>query len=104
MGKKQHVHDAALTLTTSGTRPRQRPAACSLAALFMLLLSQPFPFVEYECRGRHQQSHASGNPRRHVFAKTRQPRHVLLLFVNAGAGILLVTILLLVNRVICRCR
>ncbi len=74
------------TLTTEWGRARQRPTAYALAALFMLLLNL-FP-SKYECRGRHQRSHASGNPRRQgVFEDYASPARSFIIC-PTGAGIL----------------
>jgi paraquat-inducible protein A len=52
----QHGHKAACprcgaTLTTQWDEPRQRPTAYALVALFMLLLSNLFPFVNMKVAG-----------------------------------------------------
>ena len=50
-----HGHKAACargaTLTTEWDAPRQRPTAYALAALFMLLLSNLFPFISMKVGG-----------------------------------------------------
>lgn len=42
-GQKAACPRCGATLTTEWDAPRQRPTACALAALFMLLLSNLFP-------------------------------------------------------------
>lgn len=50
-GQKAACPRCGATLTTEWDAPRQRPTAYALAALFMLLLSNLFPFVNMNVAG-----------------------------------------------------
>lgn len=50
-GQKAACPRCGTTLTTEWDAPRQRPTAYSLVALFMLLLSNLFPFVNMNVAG-----------------------------------------------------
>ncbi len=80
---------------------RASPASHGLRAgrVVYAAAGQPVSFYLYES-GRHQQRNsAAGNSQRAVYRGLRQPRHLLLLFVQLVPAFCLVTILLLVNRV-----
>ena len=89
---------AAATLTTEWDAPRQRPTAYALAALFMLLLSNLFPFISMKVGGMVSRKF-TGNSRRDVLGRLRQPWHLLSSFRADRPGFCPVVILLLVNRV-----
>ena len=50
-GRKAACPRCGTTLTTQWDEPRQRPSAYALVALFMLLLSNLFPFVNMKVAG-----------------------------------------------------
>ncbi len=77
-----HGHKAACprcgaTLTTEWDAPRQRPTAYALAALFMLLLSNLFPFISMKVGGMVSRVDLLEIPRRDVLGRLRQPWHLL---------------------------
>jgi paraquat-inducible protein A len=53
-GHKALCPRCGATLTTEWDAPRQRPTAYALAALFMLLLSNLFPFIYMKVGGINQ--------------------------------------------------
>lgn len=98
-----HGHKAACprcgaTLTTEWDAPRQRPTAYALAALFMLLLSNLFPFISMKVGGMVSRG-VTGNSVRDVLGRLRQPWHPLSSVRADSPGFCTVVILLLVNRV-----
>ena len=70
-GQKAACPRCGTTLTVAWDAPRQRPTAYALAALFMLLLSNLFPFVNMNVAGG-----------------LRQPRHFFLVVCATGSCIL----------------
>ena len=100
----QHGHKAACprcgaTLTTQWDEPRQRPTAYALVALFMLLLSNLFPFVNMKVAGVTSEVTLLEIPGVMVSEDYASLGTLFLLFVQMVPAFCLVTILLLVNRV-----
>ncbi|GJL34581.1 Paraquat-inducible protein A [Phytobacter ursingii] len=100
----QHGHKAACprcgaTLTTQWDEPRQRPTAYALVALFMLLLSNLFPFVNMKVAGVTSEVTLLEIPGVMFSEDYASLGTIFLLFVQMVPAFCLVTILLLVNRV-----
>ncbi|MGY6030154.1 membrane integrity-associated transporter subunit PqiA [Phytobacter sp. AG2a] len=100
----QHGHKAACprcgtTLTTRWDEPRQRPTAYALVALFMLLLSNLFPFVNMKVAGVTSEVTLLQIPGVMFSEDYASLGTFFLLFVQFVPAFCLVTILLLVNRV-----
>ena len=99
-----HGHKAACprcgaTLTTEWDAPRQRPTAYALAALFMLLLSNLFPFISMKVGGMVSQVELLEIPGVMFSEDYASLGTFFLLFVQIVPAFCLVVILLLVNRV-----
>lgn len=99
-----HGHKAACprcgaTLTTEWDAPRQRPTAYALAALFMLLLSNLFPFISMKVGGMVSQVDLLEIPGVMFSEDYASLGTFFLLFVQIVPAFCLVVILLLVNRV-----
>ncbi|WP_414478801.1 paraquat-inducible protein A, partial [Salmonella enterica] len=86
------------TLTTEWDAPRQRPTACALAALFMLLLSNLFPFVNMNVAGVTSEVTLLEIPGVMFSEDYASLGTFFLLFVQLVPAFCLVTILLLVPR------
>lgn len=100
----QHGHKATCprcgsTLTTEWDAPRQRPTAYAIVALFMLLLSNLFPFVNMKVAGVTSEVTLLEIPRVMFSEDYASLGTFFLLFVQLVPAFCLVTILLLVNRV-----
>lgn len=100
----QHGHRAACprcgtTLTTEWQEPRQRPTAYALVALFMLLLSNLFPFVNMQVAGISSEVTLLEIPSVMFSEDYASLGTLFLLFVQLVPAFCLITILLLVNRV-----
>lgn len=100
----QHGHKAACprcgaTVTTQWDEPRQRPTAYALVALFMLLLSNLFPFVNMKVAGVTSEVTLLEIPGVMFSEDYASLGTIFLLFVQMVPAFCLVTILLLVNRV-----
>lgn len=100
----EHGHKAACprcgtTLTTRWEEPRQRPTAYALVALFMLLLSNLFPFVNMKVAGVTSEVTLLQIPGVMFSEDYASLGTFFLLFVQFVPAFCLVTILLLVNRV-----
>jgi paraquat-inducible protein A len=100
----QHGHKAVCprcgtTLTTRWDEPRQRPTAYALVALFMLLLSNLFPFVNMKVAGVTSEVTLLQIPGVMFSEDYASLGTFFLLFVQFVPAFCLVTILLLVNRV-----
>ncbi|XTZ37017.1 membrane integrity-associated transporter subunit PqiA [Salmonella enterica] len=100
----QHGHKATCprcgtTLTTEWDAPRQRPTAYALAALFMLLLANLFPFVNMQVAGVTSEVTLLEIPGVMFSEDYASLGTLFLLFVQLVPAFCLVTILLLVNRV-----
>nr|WP_318382131.1 membrane integrity-associated transporter subunit PqiA [uncultured Enterobacter sp.] len=100
----EHGHKAACprcghTLTTQWDEPRQRPTAYSIVALFMLLLSNLFPFVNMNVAGVTSEVTLMEIPRVMFSEDYASLGTFFLLFVQLVPAFCLITIMLLVNRV-----
>ena len=100
----EHGHRAACprcgtTLTTEWDAPRQRPTAYAFAALFMLLLSNLFPFIYMKVGGITSEVELLEIPRVMFSEDYASLGTFFLLFVQLVPAFCLVVILLLVNRV-----
>ena len=99
----EHGHKAACprcgtTLTTEWDAPRQRPTAYAVAALFMLLLSNLFPFVYMKVGGITSEVELLEIPQVMFSEDYASLGTFFLLFVQLVPAFCLVVILLLVNR------
>lgn len=97
-GQKAACPRCGATLTTEWDAPRQRPTACALAALFMLLLSNLFPFVNMNVAGVTSEVTLLEIPGVMFSEDYASLGTFFLLFVQLVPAFCLVTILLLVNR------
>lgn len=88
-----------VTLTTRWDAPRQRPTAYAVVALFMLLLSNLFPFVNMQVAGVTSEVTLLEIPGVMFSENYASLGTFFLLFVQMVPAFCLVTILLLVNRV-----
>ncbi|KAF1371225.1 MAG: membrane integrity-associated transporter subunit PqiA [Yokenella regensburgei] len=100
----EHRHKAGCprcgtTLTTLWDAPRQRPSAYALAALFMLLLANLFPFVSMNVAGISSEIELLQIPRVLFSEDYASLGTFFILFVQLVPAFCLVTIMLLVNRV-----
>jgi len=99
-----HGHKAACprcgtTLTTEWFAPRQRPTAYALVALFMLLLSNLFPFVNMNVAGLKSEVTLLQIPRVMFSEDYASLGTFFIVFVQMVPAFCLIAILLLVNRV-----
>ena len=100
----EHGHKAACprcgtTLTTEWDAPRQRPTAYAIVALFMLLLSNLFPFINMKVGGITSEVHLLEIPGVMFSEDYASLGTFFMLFVQIVPAFCLVVILLLVNRV-----
>lgn len=100
----EHGHKAACprcgtTLTTKWDAPRQRPTAYAIAALFMLFLSNLFPFIYMKVGGITSEVHLLEIPGVMFSEDYASLGTFFMLFVQIVPAFCLVVILLLVNRV-----
>ncbi|MBJ3815286.1 membrane integrity-associated transporter subunit PqiA [Shimwellia pseudoproteus] len=86
-------------LTTRWNSPRQRPTAYALAALFMLVLSNLFPFIYMKVAGISSEVKMMQIPQVMFSEGYSSLGSFFILFVQTVPAFCLVTILLLVNRV-----
>ncbi|MCS5448550.1 membrane integrity-associated transporter subunit PqiA [Enterobacter huaxiensis] len=98
-GHKATCPRCGATLTTEWDAPRQRPTAYALAALFMLLLSNLFPFIYMKVGGMTSQVSLLEIPGVMFSEDYASLGTFFLLFVQIVPAFCLVVILLLVNRV-----
>lgn len=98
-GHKALCPRCGATLTTEWDAPRQRPTAYALAALFMLLLSNLFPFIYMKVGGMTSQVDLLEIPGVMFSEDYASLGTFFLLFVQIVPAFCLVVILLLVNRV-----
>lgn len=98
-GEKACCPRCATTLTTQWRAPRQRPTAYALAALFMLLLANLFPFVSMKVAGVTSEITLQAIPGVMFSEDYASLGTFFLLFVQLVPAFCLVSILLLVNRV-----
>lgn len=97
-GHKANCPRCGTTLTTQWAAPRQRPTAYALAALFMLLLSNLFPFVNMKVAGITSEVTLLEIPGVMFSEDYASLGSLFMLFVQLVPAFCLVTILLLVNR------
>lgn len=100
----EHGHKAACprcgtTLTTKWDAPRQRPTAYAIAALFMLFLSNLFPFIYMKVGGITSEVHLLEIPGVMFSEDYASLGTFFMLFVQIVPAFCLMVILLLVNRV-----
>ncbi|MCG7387560.1 membrane integrity-associated transporter subunit PqiA [Pantoea sp. ACRSB] len=86
-------------LTTNWPEPRKRPTGYALAALFMLLLANLFPFITMKVAGLSSQISLLQIPKVMVSEDYSSLATLFLAFVQAIPGLCMVTIILLVNRI-----
>ncbi len=98
-GHKALCPRCGTTLTTEWDAPRQRPTAYALAALFMLLLSNLFPFIYMKVGGMTSQVDLLEIPGVMFSEDYASLGTFFLLFVQIVPAFCLIVILLLVNRV-----
>ncbi|VYU64762.1 membrane integrity-associated transporter subunit PqiA [Metakosakonia massiliensis] len=98
-GHKATCPRCGTTLTTEWDEPRTRPTAYALVALFMLLLSNLFPFVNMKVAGVTSEVTLLEIPGVMFSEDYASLGTFFLLFVQLVPAFCLVTILLLVNRV-----
>lgn len=98
-GHKALCPRCGTTLTTEWDAPRQRPTAYALAALFMLLLSNLFPFIYMKVGGMTSRVDLLEIPGVMFSEDYASLGTFFLLFVQIVPAFCLVVILLLVNRV-----
>jgi len=99
-GHKANCPRCGVTLTTQWDAPRQRPRAYALVALFMLLLSNLFPFVNMKVAGITSEVTLMEIPGVMFSEDYVSLGTLFLLFVQLVPAFCLITILLLVNRVV----
>ncbi|HID4130177.1 TPA: membrane integrity-associated transporter subunit PqiA [Pluralibacter gergoviae] len=98
-GHKASCPRCGTTLTTQWDEPRQRPTAYALAALFMLLLANLFPFVNMNVAGLSSEIELMQIPTILLSEDYASLGTFFLLFVQLVPAFCLIAILLLVNRV-----
>ena len=98
-GEKACCPRCGTTLTTQWRAPRQRPTAYALAALFMLLLANLFPFISMKVAGVTSEITLQAIPGVMFSEDYASLGTFFLLFVQLVPAFCLVSILLLVNRV-----
>lgn len=99
-GHKANCPRCGVTLTIQWDAPRQRPTAYAVVALFMLLLSNLFPFVNMKVAGITREITLLDIPGVMFSADYASLGAFFMLFVQMVPAFCLMTILLLVNRVI----
>jgi len=99
-GHKANCPRCSVTLTTQWDAPRQRPTAYALVALFMLLLSNLFPFVNMKVAGITSEVTLMEIPGVMFSEDYVSLGTLFMLFVQLVPAFCLITILLLVNRVV----
>jgi len=85
-------------LTTNWPEPRKRPTGYALAALFMLLLANMFPFITMKVAGLSSQISLLQIPQVMVSEDYSSLATLFLAFVQAIPALCMLTIILLVNR------
>jgi len=86
-------------LTANWPEPRKRPTGYALAALFMLLLANLFPFITMKVAGLSSQISLLEIPRVMVSEDYSSLATLFLAFVQAIPALCMLTIILLVNRI-----
>ncbi|HKM97266.1 MAG TPA: membrane integrity-associated transporter subunit PqiA [Buttiauxella sp.] len=98
-GQKANCPRCGTTLITQWSSPRQRPTAYALTALFMLVLSNLFPFISMKVGGINSEVSLLEIPGVLFNENYASLGMFFMAFVQAVPAFCLVTILLLVNRV-----
>jgi paraquat-inducible protein A len=98
-GQKAACPRCGTTLSTQWASPRQRPTAYALAALFMLLLANLFPFINMKVAGLSSEVTLLEIPGVMFSEDYASLGTFFMLFVQAVPTFCLITILLLVNRI-----
>ncbi|MCU5775058.1 membrane integrity-associated transporter subunit PqiA [Erwiniaceae bacterium BAC15a-03b] len=98
-GSKASCPRCHTTLVSSWVEPRKRPTAYGIAALFMLLLANLFPFINMQVAGLSSQITLMQIPRVMVSEDYSSLATLFLLFVQGVPAFCMVAILLLVNQV-----
>ena len=98
-GHKANCPRCGTTLTVEWDAPRQRPTAWAMAALFMLLLANLFPFVSMKVAGVSSEVSLLEIPGVMFSENYASLGLFFILFVQLVPAFCLVSILLLVNRV-----
>ncbi|KEA52522.1 paraquat-inducible membrane protein A [Mangrovibacter sp. MFB070] len=98
-GEKACCPRCGNTLTTRWDEPRKRPTAYALAALFMLLLANLFPFVNMSVAGVNSEISLLSIPGVMFSEDYASLGSLFMILVQAVPALSLVAILLLVNRV-----
>lgn len=98
-GQKAACPRCGTTLITKWHLPRQRPTAYAIAALFMLLLANLFPFINMKVAGVSSEVTLLEIPGVMFSEDYTSLGTFFMVFVQAVPTLCLVTILLLVNRV-----
>ena len=86
-------------LTANWPEPRKRPTGYALAALFMLLLANLFPFITMKVAGLSSQISLLQIPQVMVSENYSSLATLFLAFVQAIPALCMLTIILLVNRI-----
>jgi len=86
-------------LTANWPEPRKRPTGYALAALFMLLLANLFPFITMKVAGLSSQISLLQIPQVMVSEDYSSLATLFLAFVQAIPALCMLTIILLVNRI-----
>lgn len=99
LGHKASCPRCGTTLTTRWDKPRKRPTAYALAALFMLLLANLFPFVNMKVAGLTSEITLLKIPTMLLSDDYASLGTLFVLFVQLIPAFCLASIILLVNRV-----
>jgi len=99
VGSRASCPRCQTSLTANWHEPRRRPTGYALAALFMLLLANLFPFITMKVAGLSSQISLAEIPQVMVSEDYSSLATLFLLFVQAIPAFCMITILLLVNPV-----
>ena len=99
VGSRASCQRCHTSLTANWHEPRKRPTGYALAALFMLLLANLFPFVSMKVAGLTSQITLAQIPQVMVTEDYSSLATLFLLFVQAVPAFCMITIILLVNPV-----
>ncbi|NIF20653.1 membrane integrity-associated transporter subunit PqiA [Candidatus Pantoea multigeneris] len=99
VGSKASCPRCHTTLQTHWHEPRRRPSGYALAALFMLVLANLFPFITMNVAGLSSGISLPQIPQVMVSDNYSSLATLFLLFVQGVPAFCMITILLLVNRV-----
>ncbi|KAB8313245.1 membrane integrity-associated transporter subunit PqiA [Erwinia endophytica] len=98
-GTKANCPRCETTLTTNWQEPQRRPTGYALAALFMLVLANLFPFVNMHVAGLSSEITLMRIPQVMISENYSSLATLFLLFVQAVPAVCMVVILLLINPV-----